>query len=46
MQKTTILQQLCKNSNNFFDQNKEKKKKHLQANGFQRLKKTFTNNEV
>jgi hypothetical protein len=45
MQKTIILQQLCKNSNNFFNQ-KKAKKKHLQANGFQSLKKTFINNGV
>jgi hypothetical protein len=40
---------ICKNSNKIFNQKKEKKarkKKHLQANGFKGLKKTFTNDGV
>jgi hypothetical protein len=47
--KNIFFNKLCKNSNQNFNQKKgkkkaKKKKKHLQANGFKGLKKTFTNN--
>jgi hypothetical protein len=44
MPKTIFFNKLWKNSNQIYNQMKEKK--HLQANGFKGLKNTFTNNGV